>query len=91
MYVQQGATGAQQNLFVAGVLSLQNTVEDAALKAWSWPPADAAAALSAMTAYTAKADWYKAYQALGSYQYKGKPLPLKVGASVALKYIATII
>ena len=44
-----------------------------------------------MTAFTAQADWPKAYQALGGYQYKGKPLPLKVGASVALKYIAKIL
>jgi hypothetical protein len=91
MYVQQGATADQQNLFVAGLMALANPTEDAALKAWAWTPADAAAALSAMTAYTAQADWNQAYRALGAYQYQGKPLPLKVGASVALKYIAKIL
>jgi len=91
MYVQQGATAQQQNLVVAGIMALNNSVEDRALKSWAWSPTDAAAALSAMTAFPGQADWYKAYQALGAYQYQSQPLPLKVGASVALKFIATII
>jgi hypothetical protein len=90
MYVQQGATADQQNLLVSGLLSLKNAADQAAMKAWRWPLADQAAALSAMTANSAAANWYLAYQALGKYLYKGKPLPLTVGASVALKFIAKI-
>jgi hypothetical protein len=97
MFVQQGGTAAEQNLIVAGIMALNNAAEDAALKAWRWTPADQTEAVNAMAANTAPANWYKAYQTLAAYKYptqarldQGKPLPLKVGAAVAQKFIAKI-
>jgi hypothetical protein len=90
MFVQQGGTAPQQNLLVAGIMALNNAAEDAALKAWRWTTADQTAAVNAMAAEIAPANWYKAYQALGAYRYQGKTLPLKVGATVAQKFIAKI-
>ena len=46
--------------------------------------------LDSMTAYTASQDQPKAYTSLGAATYNGQTLPIKVGASVALKYIAKI-
>ena len=78
-------------MVVSGILSLKNDAEDAALKAWKWSSADENAAVNAMAQHTAPSDQPKAYTTLAAYQYQGRPLPLKVGAGVALKYIAKIL
>jgi hypothetical protein len=88
--VQQGGTAPQQNLIVAGIMALNNATAEAALKAWRWTPAEQAAAVNAMAADIAPANWYKAYQTLATYKYQGKTLPIKVGAAVAQKFIAKI-
>src|SRR5690606_2137780 len=90
-YVQAGADPQEQNLVVSGLLSLKNQAEDAALEGWKWSSDDQNAAVNAMAKYSAPADQPKAYQTLAAYSYEGKPLPLKVGAGVALKYIAKIL
>jgi hypothetical protein len=89
-YVAGGATAAEQSLVVSGMLSMKNTADDAALAAWRWSTADESAAVSAMTQHTATAQQPQAYTTLAAYTYDGKTLPIKVGASVALKYIANL-
>ena len=77
-------------MVVSGILSLKNAKEDAALKNWHWSEADEQKAVDAMCQYSSQADWPKAYTTLASYTYNGKTLPVKVGAGVALKFIAKI-
>jgi hypothetical protein len=43
-----------------------------------------------MAAFPAPADQPKAYVTLANYLFKGKTLPIKVGATVALKYITKV-
>jgi hypothetical protein len=90
-YVAGGATAAEQNLVVSGILSMKTPAEDAALAAWRWSTADQTAAVNAMERYTAPAQQPQAYTALAAYTYDSKTLPIKVGAGVALQYIAKIL
>lgn len=80
-----------QNMCVTSILILKNDVEDEALKVWRWSSAEGDAAVNAMLKYKSESDWPQAYKALASYTYNGKTLPLKVGASVALKFIKKLI
>ncbi|MBU6953463.1 hypothetical protein [Hahella sp. HN01] len=90
-YVDQGASADEQNMAVSGILSLKNDAEDQAFSAWRWSQDDENAAVNAMAQYSSQSDWPKAYTTLASYTYQGKTLPLKVGASVALKFVAKIL
>jgi hypothetical protein len=89
-YVQQGDIdiGSQQ-MNMSTILMTKNDAADNAQKAWRWPTADQHDLVNKMSAFTA-ADQYKAYGVLASYTYGGKPLPVKVGAATAIKYLTKI-
>ena len=90
-YVQEGADANEQNMLVSGILSLKNAQEDKALSDWRWSSDDENQAVNKMMQYSKASDWPKAYATLASYTYKNKPLPIKVGAGVALKFIDKIL
>jgi hypothetical protein len=69
---------------VATILGTGNTTADKELKSWRWSTNDEQAAVKAMKSGS---DDAAAFQNLAKYQYKGKVLPLKVGAGVAMKYL----
>jgi hypothetical protein len=76
---------------VSGMFAMKNPADDAALASWRWSTADQTAAINAMEQYTATAQQPQAYTTLAAYTYDGKTLPIKVGAGVALQYIAKIL
>jgi hypothetical protein len=90
LYVQQQVPPAQQALALSAIVCANSPNEDNELKAWSWAPSDKQAAVKAMAADSSPASQYLAYEALGKYTYKGKPLPVKVGATVALQYVKAL-
>ena len=83
---QSGVAPSDQSTTLVALLTIKNKKEDAAVTAWRWTPADKAAAVQAMT----KAPAGQSYQALGEYTYKGKTLPVKIGATVAQQYVSKL-
>jgi hypothetical protein len=86
-YLQQsGVDNASAQMSVTTIQMTQNTTADTALANWRWSTSDEQAAVAAMAPFTG-AQMYQAFQALGAYTYNGQPLPVKVGASVAMQYL----
>ena len=71
------------------ILSTGNTAADSALSSWKWSTDEENAVVNALKQYPA-ADAYKAFQTLGTQTYNGQVLPVKVGASVAMKYLKAL-
>ena len=86
-YVEEGAGPSEQSMVISAILSTGNPQEDQALKNWKWSTDDQNKVVDTMTA---QADQQTAYKALGSYAYNGQLLPIKVAASMAVKYITKI-
>jgi len=73
-----------QQMNIATVLMTANASADHAQQAWRWSSDDENALLGQMAACSS-AD--QAYILLGGYTWQGQALPIKVGCSVALKYL----
>ena len=78
------AVSAQMS--ISTIEMTQNTTADTTAANWRWSSSDQQAAVAAMAPYTG-ADMYQALQVLGAYTYNGQPLPVKVGAAVAMQYL----
>lgn len=87
---QQNPSVSEQQMCMSSILMFKNDTADANLKNWKWSKDDENALVNTMAQYTDAADQYKAYQALAAATHDGKALPVKVGAGVAVKYLAKI-
>ena len=86
-FIQQSAAdNATVQMAVTCLLMTGNTAADSAAAAWRWSTADMNAAVAKMAPFTGS-NTYQAFQALAGYTYNGQPLPVKVGAQVAMAYL----
>lgn len=86
-YVQEvkGDTTTLQ-VTLSTILQAKNSLADAEASGWSWSDADKAKVVATMAPNTG-ANAYLAFQTLADATFQGKPLPVKVGATVALAYL----
>ncbi|MBZ5710980.1 hypothetical protein [Nannocystis pusilla] len=71
---------------LSAILQAKNSLADTEVNDWRWSDADKAQVVASMAPNTgAKA--YLAFQTLADATFEGKPLPVKVGASVAMAYL----
>lgn len=73
---------------LSSLLQTGNTQADNEAAAWRWSDQDQANVVNSMKADSGN-NTYLAFQVLGNTTYQGKPLPVKVGATVAMNYLAT--
>lgn len=85
----QEVGGDPKTLAVAlsSLLQTGNSQADSEEASWRWSSQDEANVVASMAPDTGS-QAYLAFQTLGNTTYQGKPLPVKVGASVAMKYLA---
>lgn len=72
---------------ISTLLQTGNTKADNDAANWRWSSDDENQVVASMAPYTGD-QACKAFVILGNATYQGKPLPVKVGASVAMKYLA---
>ena len=68
------------------LLQTKNSQADTEQQNWRWP-ADAQKALVTQMSANSGNKAYLAFQTLAAATYDGKPLPVKVGAGVAMTYL----
>ncbi len=90
-YIQQAQpdTGSQRML-LAMVLMFKNDAADSEAKAWNWPQSTEQGLEQQMAQHKTADQQYQAYLMLAGYTYQGKPLPVKIAAGVATRYLAMI-
>ena len=74
------------SLTLSTLLQTANSLADNAQNAWKWPDSDQAALIAQMAPDTG-ANAAQAFLTLATANYQGGPLPVKVGASVAMRYL----
>ncbi|UWF52022.1 hypothetical protein NYP20_14085 [Pseudomonas sp. N3-W] len=87
-YVQE-VNGDVKTLQVtlSSLLQTGNSQADSEAANWRWSNQDQASVVAAMAPDTGS-NAYKAFQTLGNATYQGKPLPVKIAATVAMNYLA---
>lgn len=93
-YVQEVYANAQDGdhvktlqVTLSTLLQTGNSQADSEAASWRWSDQDQANVVASMKADTGN-NTYLAFQVLGNTTYQGKPLPVKVGATVAMNYLA---
>ncbi|MFP5514183.1 MAG: hypothetical protein ACLGJC_13980 [Alphaproteobacteria bacterium] len=95
-YVQAGSVAADvpstgtQQMVLTTIVMTKDPAADSAQAGWTWPQATEVALVDQLAQYGSAATQYQAYQALATYTYDGKPLPVKVACNVALEYLKQI-
>lgn len=94
-YVQDVYADAQDSdhvktlqVTLSSLLQTGNSQADSEAASWRWSDQDQANVVANMKADTGT-NTYLAFQILGNTTFQGKPLPVKVGATVAMNYLAT--
>lgn len=75
------------SLALSTLLQTANSLADTAQNAWRWSDSDQASLVAQMAPNTG-ANAPAAFLTLGAATFQGNPLPVKVGATVAMKYLS---
>jgi hypothetical protein len=90
-YVRQAQPDVvSQRMLLSTIQMFKNDAADAAAQAWRWPQNTEHGLEQQMAHYSAADQQYQAYVTLAGYTYNNQPLPVKIAAGVATRYLTLI-